>query len=147
MKALLPQTPLNFRYRYEAGGCPIEAALDVLGGRWKGLLLFQICHRPRRFSELRKNLEHISQRMLVRQLRELERDGLITRSVEAGVPPKVKYASTEAAQSLLPLLKGLRDWGARHVMGLTTADALNARLQSSQNACPPQDGRTLQAFD
>jgi len=116
----------DHRYRFETSGCPIEAALDVLGGRWKGLLLFRIWARTIRFGELRKSLPHISQRMLVRQLRELERDGLICRVVTAGVPARVEYSLTEATHALMPLLVGLRDWGARHVMGMSD-DALIGR--------------------
>jgi DNA-binding HxlR family transcriptional regulator len=134
----MTSTPAVFpdhRYRFETGGCPIEAALDALGGRWKGLLLFRICGRANRFHELRKGLPHVSQRMLVRQLRELERDGLIRRSVivTVGVTAKVEYSLTDAAHALMPLLIGLRDWGARHVLGMSE-EALNARLQSFQNA-------------
>jgi len=134
--------PLNHRYRFETGGCPIEAALDVLGGRWKGLLLFRICTRANRFHELRKSLPHVSQRMLVRQLRELERDGLIRRSVTVGAPVKVEYSPTSAARALLPLLVGLLDWGARHVMGMSegmSEEALNARLQPYRNVYPTPD--------
>src|SRR3954471_28072 len=106
------KAPLDHRYRLEAGGCPIEAAIDAIGGRWKGHLLYHICCRPHRFHELRKELPHVSQRMLVRQLRELERSGLVIRSVSAGVPTKVEYSPTDAALALMPLLIGLRDWGA-----------------------------------
>src|SRR5436305_853620 len=101
------ESPLDHRYRYETGGCPIEAAIDVLGGRWKGLILFRIGLRPHRFHELRKDLPHVSQQMLVRQLRELERSGLIRRSVTVGVTAKVEYSPTHAAQALMPLLIGL----------------------------------------
>jgi DNA-binding HxlR family transcriptional regulator len=132
----------DHRYRFETGGCPIEAALDAIGGRWKGLLLFRIYGGPTRFHELRKDLPHVSQRMLVRQLRELERDGLIRRSVTVGVLAKVEYSLTDAAHSLMPLLIGLRDWGARHVMGMSE-EAINARLEPYQNACPIPDGHRL----
>lgn len=135
-----PAAPLDHRYRYETGGCPIEAALDTLGGRWKGLLLFRICERANRFHELRKGLPHVSQRMLVRQLRELERDGLIRRSVTVGVPAKVEYSPTDAAHAVMPLLVGLRDWGARHVLGMPE-EALNARSQPCRNVSPTPGAR------
>ncbi len=133
MPTLPPAVSLDHRYRFETGGCPIEAAIDVIGGRWKGLILYWICVRPHRFHELRKQLPHVSQRMLVRQLRELEHNGLILRSVTVGVPAKVEYSPTEAARALRPLLVGLRDWGARHLLGMSE-EMLNARSQSSQNA-------------
>jgi DNA-binding HxlR family transcriptional regulator len=135
----------DHRYRFETGGCPIEAALDVLGGRWKGLLLFRICARANRFHELRKGLPHVSQRMLVRQLRELERDGLIRRSVTVGVPAKVEYSPTDAAHALMPLLIGLRDWGGRHLLGMSD-EALSARSQFYQNASRTPGVHTLPAF-
>lgn len=141
MKPPSTAAPLDHRYRFETGGCPIEAALDVLGGRWKGLLLFRIGAGPQRFHELRKALPHVSQRMLVRQLRELERDGLVRRAVEAGVPARVEYSLTDAACELAPLLIGLRDWGARHLLGMTE-EALSGRLQSYQNACLTPDAHT-----
>lgn len=134
MKAAPPSAAVSdHRYRFETGGCPIEATLDALGGRWKGLLLFRIGARPHRFHELRNSLPHISQRMLVRQLRELERAGLILRSVHVGVPAVVEYSATTAGRELMPLLHSLRDWGARHLLGMSD-EALSARLQAYQNA-------------
>ena len=143
LAGMMPHSPAGLpdhRYRFETGGCPIEAALDVLGGRWKGLLLFHIGEGPQRFHELRKALPHVSQRMLVRQLRELERDGLIRRAVEAGVPARVEYSSSEAGDALRPLLVGLRDWGAQHLLGMTP-EAISARSRFSRNACPTPDMR------
>jgi len=136
--------PLNHRYRLEAGGCPIEAALDVIAGRWKGLILFRVGLRAQRFHELRKTLPHVSQRMLVRQLRELERSGLIARSVSLGVPAKVEYSSTDAGRTLLPLLIELRNWSARHLLGIPEVD-FNAQLRASQNAFPLRGSRRPRA--
>jgi DNA-binding HxlR family transcriptional regulator len=138
------RTPPNHRYRVETGGCPIEASLDVLGGRWKGLLLFYIGREPQRFHELRKRLLHVSQRMLVRQLRELERDGLILRKIEAGVPAKVEYSATTALTELWPLLNQLRDWGAHHVMQ-ADPNAPGRRSLLSQNDAPTPDARRRRA--
>ncbi|OIR04001.1 putative HTH-type transcriptional regulator YybR [mine drainage metagenome] len=140
--------PLDHRYRTETGGCPIEAAFDLLGGRWKGLLLWRLCDGPRRFHELRRSLPHISQRMLVRQLRELERDGLATRSVEAGVPPKVVYAATESALALGPVMELLRDWAARH-LGIAAEKKkprkLSVESRPSRSASPTRGARRLPA--
>lgn len=107
----------------------------MIGGRWKGLLIYWIGTRPQRFHELRKELPHVSQRMLVRQLRELERDGLIHRSVTVGVPAKVEYSSTSATRSLLPLLIGLRDWSEQYLVGGTEKPA-TARSSAARNARP-----------
>jgi DNA-binding HxlR family transcriptional regulator len=136
-KAAAARTPPNHRYRVETGGCPIEASLDVLGGRWKGLLLFYIGRQPQRFHELRKRLPHVSQRMLVRQLRELERDGLLLRKIEACVPPKVEYSATPALTELWPLLSELRNWGARHVMRLEPGDPCQQLPLSQSDAQTP----------
>lgn len=119
----------DHRYRLETGGCPIEAVMDVIGGRWKALLLFRLGKRPARFNALRKSLPHVSSQMLVRQLRELERDGLVRRTAAPDSPAKVEYAPTAAALALMPLLIGLRDWGARHLLGLS-GEALAARLEA-----------------
>lgn len=127
--------PLNHRYRYQTGGCPVEAALDVIGGRWKGLLIYWIGTRPQRFHELRKELPHISQRMLIRQLRELERDGLIHRSVTLGVPVKVEYSPTAATRALLPLLISLRDWSAQYLLGMTE-ELVTARSPATKISKP-----------
>ncbi|MBC9209367.1 helix-turn-helix transcriptional regulator [Roseomonas aerophila] len=95
-----------------APGCPVEAALDVIGGKWKGVILFHLLGGTLRFNALRRSLGNITQRMLIHQLRELEEDGLILRTVYPQVPPRVDYALTPTAQSLEPLLRGLHDWGA-----------------------------------
>lgn len=139
--------PFNHRYRPETGGCPIEAAFDLLGGRWKGLLLWRICSGPKRFHELRRDLPHISQRMLVRQLKELERDSLIIRSVAVVAPPRVDYSATESALQLRPLMNQLRDWAAAHI-GLEPSAkgrVISAGSQPSRNAALKRDVRTLPA--
>jgi DNA-binding HxlR family transcriptional regulator len=138
---------IDHRYRPETGGCPIEAAFDLLGGRWKGLLLWRICSGPKRFHELRRALPHISQRMLVRQLRELERDGLIVRSVAAAVPSRVDYSATESALVLRPVMNQLRDWAAAHLgIALSTkSHAISAQSGPSRNVAPKRDERKLQA--
>jgi DNA-binding HxlR family transcriptional regulator len=105
----------DHRYRIETGGCPIEATLDVLGGRWKLLLFFLIWERPRRFSELRVDVPQIAQRVLARQLRELEHAGLIFRRSEAARPKVVTYTITALAEPLGAALVPLRDWGADYL--------------------------------
>lgn len=96
-------------------GCPVEAALDVIGGRWKGVILFHLLEGPRRFNELRRLLPRVTQRMLTLQLRELEADGVIHREVHAQVPPRVDYSLTEFGTSLRTILGDLRQWGALYV--------------------------------
>lgn len=95
--------------------CPVEAALDIIGGKWKSIILFRVLEQTRRFNELRKLLPNITQRTLTNQLRELERDGLLHREVYAEVPPKVEYSITEFGATLQPVLVTLKDWAETHM--------------------------------
>jgi DNA-binding HxlR family transcriptional regulator len=99
--------------------CSVEAALGVIGGRWKGVVLYWLLGGKLRFGELRRKLPNCTERMLTVQLRELEEDGLLTRTVYAEVPPRVEYELTPFGQSLEPILFALRDWGARYKRRLT----------------------------
>ncbi len=96
--------------------CPIEGAMDIIGGKWKGSILFRLLENKRRFSELQRLLTKITQRTLTQQLRDLERDGLIARRVFAEVPPRVEYSLTERGRSLEPVLQSLKIWGEAHVL-------------------------------
>lgn len=90
---------------------PVELALDVIGGRWKMPILWRLHRRIWRYNELHRELDGVSHKMLTQQLRELERAGLVTRTVHATVPPRVDYGLTELGQSTLPAIEALRDWG------------------------------------
>ncbi len=90
--------------------CPVEAALDIIGGKWKSIILFRVIEGTKRFNELRKLLPKVTQRMLTNQLRELERDGLIERKVYPQVPPKVEYSISELGKTLEPVLRELKKW-------------------------------------
>ena len=94
-------------------GCAIEAALDVIGDKWKGVILYHLLDGTKRFNELRRLIPSATQRMLTLQLRKLEKDEIIERKVYAVVPPKVEYSLTEFGKTLKPLLLGLRKWGAK----------------------------------
>jgi DNA-binding HxlR family transcriptional regulator len=94
--------------------CTVEAALGVIGGRWKGVVIYWLLGGKLRFGELRRKLPNCTERMLTVQLRELEEDGLVTRTVHAEVPPRVEYELTAFGKSLEPILFALRDWGARY---------------------------------
>ena len=91
--------------------CPAERTLVLIGGRWKVLILYHLDPSLRRFSELRRLLMPVTPRMLARQLRELERDGLVRRKIYAQVPPKVEYSLTPAGKSLKPVIAAMCQWG------------------------------------
>lgn len=101
------------RRKYEAvPGCPIEAALNLMNGRWKGVILYHLLRNgTTRFNALQRHCVGSTARLLAKQLRELEEDGFITRTAYPVVPPKVEYALTDEGRSIGPLLLQLRDWG------------------------------------
>jgi DNA-binding HxlR family transcriptional regulator len=89
--------------------------LSVLGGKWKMLILWQLLGRPCRFNELRRAITGVSQHMLTVQLRDLESQGVITRTVFAEVPPRVEYALSEHGKSLAGVMRSLAEWGKSHL--------------------------------
>jgi len=98
--------------------CPVEAALDRIGGKWKGLIVFRLLERTYRFNELRRTLPGCTQRMLTNQLRELEADGIVHREIYPQVPPRVEYSLTELGRDLEPMVRAMCAWGQRHVEGV-----------------------------
>ena len=95
--------------------CPVAATLDLIGGKYKALILWHLADKKLRFSELRKVISTATPKMLTQQLRELESQALIHREVFPVVPPKVEYSLTELGRSLLPILVAMRDWGADYM--------------------------------
>lgn len=95
-------------------GCSVEATLDVIGGKWKGVILYHL-DQTQRFGELQRLIPGINRRMLTLQLRELEADGLVYREVYKQVPPKVEYSLTKFGQTLTPLILQMRDWGDKFI--------------------------------
>ncbi|WP_152366004.1 winged helix-turn-helix transcriptional regulator [Microlunatus speluncae] len=104
-----------------ADECMVEAATEVLGGKWKLVILRHLQGGTRRFGELHRVIPGVTPRMLTRQLRELEADGLIRRRVYAEVPPKVEYSVTEIGASLEKIIDGLEAWGLWYREQVTTA--------------------------
>lgn len=94
--------------------CSVELALEIIGGKWKGVVLYHLLAGTKRFNELRRLIPSVTQRMLTRQLRELEAHGLVKRTVYPVVPPKVEYELTELGLSLKEILVQLRAWGKEH---------------------------------
>ncbi len=98
--------------------CPTETALDVIGGKWKGMILYYLCSDTRRFNELMRLIPGITQRMLTKQLRDLESNGIVHREVYPQVPPKVEYSLTTTGQTLKPVIKELEKWGKVYLRNL-----------------------------
>ncbi|MFE4711946.1 winged helix-turn-helix transcriptional regulator [Paenibacillus sp. NPDC056722] len=94
--------------------CPVEHTLNVIGGKWKGILLYHLMDGTKRFSEFRRICPAITQRMLTLQLRELEEDGVVHREVYHQVPPKVEYSLTEFGRTLTPIIMLMKDWGEEY---------------------------------
>ena len=94
--------------------CSMELTLDLIGGKWKSLILWHLGENTLRFSELKKTLPQITQKMLTQQLRDLEADGLVHRFIYTQIPPKVEYSLTDAGKSLLPILDTLCQWGLNY---------------------------------
>ncbi|WP_067855166.1 winged helix-turn-helix transcriptional regulator [Nocardia shimofusensis] len=95
--------------------CGIDAAMDVISGKWKALILWELDNGTRRFGELRRGLPGVSEKMLVQHLREMEEDGLVHREVYREVPPRVEYSLTEYGRSLNEALGPLGDWGRERI--------------------------------
>lgn len=97
--------------------CPVATTINLIGNKWKLLIVRDLLGGTRRFGELRKSLEGISQRVLTENLRGLENDGLITRKVFAEVPPRVEYSLNETGLSLRPIIAAMADWGTKYKNG------------------------------
>lgn len=95
--------------------CPVAATLDLIGGKYKALILWHLAEEKLRFSQLKKVIQGATPKMLTQQLRELEKDNLIHREVYPVIPPKVEYSLTELGSSLLPILVAMRDWGSGYM--------------------------------
>jgi len=106
--------PPRFEKPFCSPACPVEAALGLIGGKWKGILLYHLLGGTLRFSAIRRRVPGVTQRMLTTQLRELEADGLIVRVVYPQVPPRVEYSLSAKGQTLHPVITALKAWGEEH---------------------------------
>lgn len=104
-----------FLYKGNTYNCSMELTLDLIGGKWKSLILWHLSDRTMRFSELRRLVPKATQKMLTQQLRDLEESGLIIRKVYAEVPPKVEYSLSEFGLSLRPVLEAMCTWGSAYI--------------------------------
>ncbi|HAS6207346.1 TPA: transcriptional regulator [Vibrio vulnificus] len=107
---------------YSGMGCPVEASLELFGGKWKGMILYHLLDGTLRFNELQRQVGNVTQRMLTKQLRELEANGLIHREVYAEVPPKVEYSLTDVGETLRPILMSLKTWGEHYAIPIHLKD-------------------------
>ncbi|MDE5894391.1 MAG: helix-turn-helix transcriptional regulator [Acetatifactor sp.] len=97
--------------REEMPACPVATTVELIGSKWKLLIIRNLLVRPWRFNELKKDLDGISQKVLTDNLRSLESDGIITRTVYPEVPPRVEYALSELGETLKPILDSMAEWG------------------------------------
>lgn len=119
--------------------CPVEACLEIIGGKWKGVIVFHLLGGTKRFNELRRLMPGVTQRMLTRQLRELEADRIIRRNVYEEVPPKVEYSLTELGRTLETIIRMLQRWG------LENLDEINALRQGAEPDEPAVYARSSHA--
>ena len=101
----------------ELPACPVATTVQLIGSKWKLLILRNLLQRPWRFNELRKDLEGISQKVLTDSLRSMEDDGIITRTVYPEVPPRVEYALSELGESMRPIITAMEQWGITYKEG------------------------------
>ena len=98
----------------ELPDCPVQTTVQLIGSKWKLLILRNLMQRPWRFNELHKDLQGISQKVLTDSLRGMEADGIITRTVYPEVPPRVEYALSELGESMRPIIKAMEEWGIQY---------------------------------
>jgi DNA-binding HxlR family transcriptional regulator len=118
--------------------CPLELSIDLIGGKWKCVILWHLRKGTLRFSQLKKRLPGVTQKMLTQQLRDLEENGLIHREVYPVVPPKVEYSLTDEGKVFLPVLKSMYKWGSSysdkyHVEIDTTLQETILKEEASKN--------------
>jgi DNA-binding HxlR family transcriptional regulator len=102
-------------YLHDPERCPFTATWRVIGGKWKGVIWWRLSNGLGRFAELERAIPQVSRKMLVQQLREMERDGVVHREVYASVPSRVEYSLTEHGRSLAPVMEVICSWGVSHL--------------------------------
>jgi DNA-binding HxlR family transcriptional regulator len=117
--------------------CPVKLTTDVIGGKWKPLILFYLESGTKRFGELRRLIPGMTKKMLTQHLRDLERDEVIRRKVYAVVPPKVEYSLTKHGESLKPILKLMSAWGTKHRNRYGVPRSKNRTAAVSSSSRPP----------
>lgn len=100
----------------EMPACPVATTVQLIGSKWKLLIIRNLLQRPWRFNELRRDLEGISQKVLTDSLRSMEEDGIITRTVYPEVPPRVEYALSDLGESMRPIMNAMEEWGKNYLL-------------------------------
>ena len=121
----------------EGYNCPVEATLDLIAGKYKALILWQLVDSTLRYSQLQKLIPRANPKMLTRQLRELEADGFIIRTVYPVVPPKVEYSLSPFGKSILPILDAMYDWGEQYLT--SQGKKVNCNMKRRLNRCCQAD--------
>jgi DNA-binding HxlR family transcriptional regulator len=117
-----------------SSGCAVEACLEVIGGKWKGVILHHLMTRGvLRFNEIQRLKPNLSPRILTAQLRELEHDGVIVRKVYPVVPPKVEYSLSKTGESLKPLIEAMQDWGDEYLLRTNAPISHGAKASAQRN--------------
>ena len=125
-----PPMPLKQRRYDHHPGSPIELCTEIMGGKWKAPILFYLFQGRKRFGELRRLFPEVTQRVLTRQLRQLEEHGIVTREVRAEVPHRVEYSLSDLGRSLHPIVEIMRTWGIAYLQC-----ACPLRCPSAENRC------------
>lgn len=110
MTAVKESSTRNFNKQVSVAACPVTYAINKIGGHWKPIILYQLMQGPRRYSELRKAIPEITEKMLIQHLKQLQEDNLVIRRAEAVVPPFVVYSLTDAGNRLTPVLNEMARW-------------------------------------
>jgi len=118
----------NFVNKSLLSACPVTHVLNLIGGRWKALIVWNLIEGTMRFSELRNQIEMISEKMLIQQLRELEQDGIVKREVFPVVPPKVEYSLTNLGKSLQPIMEQIVSWGLNNMEAPVVKERISNKL-------------------
>lgn len=131
-------TKANLRWNAYDSGCPTRLVLDRIADKWTVLIIGRLAEGARRFGELRRDVAGISPKVLTQKLRELERDGVLTRKIYPSVPPKVEYRLTPLGQTLIGLLDAIRVWSETHIETVVAAQqTYDAQLRAEGNGDDP----------
>jgi DNA-binding HxlR family transcriptional regulator len=117
----------NINKRYIFTKCPVTFTLNRIGGRWKPLILYNLLGEKKRYSEIKKAIPTITEKMLIQHLRELEADDLVKRDVMPVVPPHVEYSLTKTGKELTPILNAMAKWGLKHNRINSKSQATNSK--------------------